>query len=1039
MRHVANVATKGQTKVAGLEKQAERDKLARDFNLASFTPEPGMIYTRVRAISARVNRNFDGFESSELKRAYRSFEGRPVFVNHENADPTRTRGIVVASAYREDGDDRYIELLIEVDAQAFPKLAQEIADGNIDSVSMGCEVESTICSYCGNEADDLGEFCEHILNHKGQTLSRLADNGIVEDALVYEICRGVNFFEISFVFDPADETALAQNVIDSRTAMRKRSYGERVAPQPVDTLTDSGPCPQCGTEDYNGKQCRWCDYIAPPEEFQDPDTSKAKENDLRDNSGTFDHEQHHQEDKTMPRHNNLQAALRERRRERALEARRKNSGYTTRDEAIAREITEPLAEFAADFDIDAIADEYLQGGDGGYEPKPGADLWDIAQRHDKTARRRERARNARRKQAEFRWETDADGQQTAEIPGGAIIVFETDEDGWAYSVRSGGEFSNEPDVDYADGFSTADEACAAAEREWKGEGITARRKQAEYALFWEDYGNEERASITRGSFTTFYYLMKSHDGTFSLYVNESGNLGDDEHLGDFNTAEEAKNAADKHSGLNAASRKQAGVNWASTDEGTFAELLDGTTVDVLESADGTFSYNIYGPDGFGKGNQKGYPSEAEAKAAAEAKLTEIGVATARRKQASELEPDEIPSDFPVKPLATQAEIDSAGDPVQDGECGLWWDDAISTSYTPAPGGRCPFEAYHDYDSYYASRRKRAGASEEVSALGLKSADGLIGQDRSQYIDNQGRVLNLYLEGDAYAELVDAETNEVVVNFENSNEAVEALQGAGITARRRPTARRKRAGLDWFPYGRNERAELPGGYWYEISDAANQPGGPYTFFYGHDSESSGRVYGLGFATPEEAKAEVLLHMQDLGITAHRRKRADADTDAAQPDERVNLDEQGDVTNKNTDLQVAQPDEKKDVEKVDEHQPSNATDSQQDATTYENQGGAPAKASAIQAMALVDAYEEMGLIDGDARIAKFAEFEKTSATIVQDRLDLLARVKEAGATAPTRTAKRSTVPRSANRQRLNPSMGRVANSGADGQPSDYLMTL
>ena len=164
VRHTANIKTATVNKVAGLSKQAERDALARDFGLESFTPQPGMIYTRVRAISARVNRNFDGFESSELKRAYTTFEGRPVFVNHENHDPTRTRGIVVASAYREDNDDRYIELLIEVDAQAFPKLAQEIADGNIDSVSMGCEVESTICSYCGNEADDLGDFCEHVLH-----------------------------------------------------------------------------------------------------------------------------------------------------------------------------------------------------------------------------------------------------------------------------------------------------------------------------------------------------------------------------------------------------------------------------------------------------------------------------------------------------------------------------------------------------------------------------------------------------------------------------------------------------------------------------------------------------------------------------------------------------------------------------------------------------------------------------------------------------------------------------------------------------------
>ena len=30
-----------------------------------------------------------------------------------------------------------------------------------------------------------------------------------------------------------------------------------------------------------------------------------------------------------------------------------------------------------------------------------------------------------------------------------------------------------------------------------------------------------------------------------------------------------------------------------------------------------------------------------------------------------------------------------------GECGMSWNDALITSYTPAPSGRCPFEYVHD--------------------------------------------------------------------------------------------------------------------------------------------------------------------------------------------------------------------------------------------------------------------------------------------------------------------------------------------------------
>ena len=56
---------------------------------AGFEFKPGFIYTQVRAISARINQNFDGWPSDELKKSYRSFLGKPCFVNHQNFDPRR--------------------------------------------------------------------------------------------------------------------------------------------------------------------------------------------------------------------------------------------------------------------------------------------------------------------------------------------------------------------------------------------------------------------------------------------------------------------------------------------------------------------------------------------------------------------------------------------------------------------------------------------------------------------------------------------------------------------------------------------------------------------------------------------------------------------------------------------------------------------------------------------------------------------------------------------------------------------------------------
>lgn len=263
------------------------------FGSFTFNPRPGYIYPRVRAISARINKNFDGFPSIELQKAAHTFQGRPVFVNHNNQDPERTRGVILASQYHGLSEDPHITILPEVDALTFPDLARDIINGNMDSVSMGCDVDNSTCSYCGNVATTAEEFCDHIRNNKGQELTKLV-NGQPKRVLVYEICRGLNFFEISFVFDPADETAVMQEVIvpdgvkmasasNTRSASSIRmAYGEMIAPPKVDTLRDEGACPQC-SNGFNGIECDNCGYVTPPKELQDPDTQKA--GDIRDDDG----------------------------------------------------------------------------------------------------------------------------------------------------------------------------------------------------------------------------------------------------------------------------------------------------------------------------------------------------------------------------------------------------------------------------------------------------------------------------------------------------------------------------------------------------------------------------------------------------------------------------------------------------------------------------------------------------------------------------------------------------------------------------------
>jgi len=58
----------------------------------------------------------------------------------------------------------------------------------------------------------------------------------------------------------------------------------------------------------------------------------------------------------------------------------------------------------------------------------------------------------------------------------------------------------------------------------------------------------------------------------------------------------------------------------------------------------------------------------------------------------------IPADFPVQPLKIQ-ERKQVEHVAFCYSCGLYWDDGKSTSYTPTPSGRCPFEMFHGREEY----------------------------------------------------------------------------------------------------------------------------------------------------------------------------------------------------------------------------------------------------------------------------------------------------------------------------------------------------
>jgi len=367
---------------------AERDASASLSRVAAFNDyrtEDGYLYARIRAISSRVNKNHDGWPSVELAGGQEAFDhhtassdggftvnaskdaeygfstflGKPIFVDHHNSDPSRARGVIVDaklhiddhktaaqkdSYYRNAPSNHtpptWVELLLEVDAKSFPKLAKAIIDGSknakngIDGFSMGCDVEKSVCNICKNAATTPDEFCKHVIM-KGAHFDAYDDMGRKTSKKSYEDCYGIKFFEISAVFDPADETALIREVRSSvkessmnkfgpiseydkyfggtgaakkahdsmidqygeekgkevfyatmnkkKNKKEKKSYMDETkpqitktrAPESVDTLREDTICNVCG-ETMDGPQCDVCGYESEPKSFADPDLSAAK-------------------------------------------------------------------------------------------------------------------------------------------------------------------------------------------------------------------------------------------------------------------------------------------------------------------------------------------------------------------------------------------------------------------------------------------------------------------------------------------------------------------------------------------------------------------------------------------------------------------------------------------------------------------------------------------------------------------------------------------------------------------------------------------
>lgn len=165
-------------------------------------------------ISPYINQNGDAFPEEELLadvvndkgdkiKAYESFIGRGLFVNHASDDAEKIRGIILDARW--DSGTKGVDILVACDKVAYPELARQIEMGYSNDVSMGTQVQYSLCSKCGNKAVTEADYCDHVKNGKGLTQAG--------GTPTYEINNGLNFIEISVVSNGADPKAKIKTVL----------------------------------------------------------------------------------------------------------------------------------------------------------------------------------------------------------------------------------------------------------------------------------------------------------------------------------------------------------------------------------------------------------------------------------------------------------------------------------------------------------------------------------------------------------------------------------------------------------------------------------------------------------------------------------------------------------------------------------------------------------------------------------------------------------------------------------------------------------
>jgi hypothetical protein len=178
-----------------------------------------------------VNNNGDAWSRPLLLSTYRTFIGSPNYVEHIQI-PELSKGFIVDAIARDLGRTCYVDILVATDRQHVV-LVQDILAGKIDSMSMGCISQFTICTKCGNVAADDSQLCVCVAA-EGKGNKYLDEDGrehaISELVGHVSIPNSNQFIEASWVRNPAFKGAVRRNILnpDSNSVAARIEQASRV-------------------------------------------------------------------------------------------------------------------------------------------------------------------------------------------------------------------------------------------------------------------------------------------------------------------------------------------------------------------------------------------------------------------------------------------------------------------------------------------------------------------------------------------------------------------------------------------------------------------------------------------------------------------------------------------------------------------------------------------------------------------------------------------------------------------------------------------